>query len=192
MASRCPRSAATAIRTSMPTARSTSFSGPRSRRKRKLDRDGAGQRLVPDLPLLRPEGALLRQDLEARGHRGRRGIGRSVMNRRHTRFLPEASFALRRKNNSSRIYLHASKGPTQQVAPYHRHGGEDEARSRGSAPGWMGWTPNSGNTAICTRYRDPLTDGDVGDRLDQRHQPGLAHTASLSPSRSSKFVTVGA
>ena len=42
----------------------------------KLDRDGAGQGLVPDLPLLQPGGGLLRQELAARGHRACRVIGR--------------------------------------------------------------------------------------------------------------------
>jgi hypothetical protein len=35
-----------------------------------------------------------------------------------------------------------------------------------------------------------MSDGDVRRSLDQRHQPRLTHAASLSPNRSSRFVTV--
>ena len=51
-------------------------------------------------------------------------------------------------------------------------------------------TPRIGNTTICVATATSSPIGDVGHRLDQRHQPGLAHAASRIPRRSSRFTTV--
>ena len=65
----CRRSAATADPTSTRTDRSTFSSARTSRSEGQLDPDRSRQGLVSDLPLLQPWRAVLRQDVEARGHR---------------------------------------------------------------------------------------------------------------------------
>ncbi len=82
----------------------------------------------------------------------------------------------------------AFERPPQRVAERDRHGREDQADLQVLRQ--AGLQPKQREDEHLREHRDDIADGDVGERLDERRQPQLLHSASRSQSRSSRFITV--